>query len=370
MAMRRRSVILAAALGLVASATALAGEIQEVNLAMSPREICGNLRQISLGKLSRVAAAHDRSTVHASMQSGLDAPPASATVVLRLLVGGGMGPNGPAGLESVVAWRDSAGAWHAQRAEEPAPDLARDPDLPLAPLWPDDSPEPFIEGHLPEPGGLRLSSGALPALQGTLLDKALHEDSCLRLEPATLPSTIPLRGGGSATCVPDAAWRELEIRRGDTVQRYSRACRSIGAVGLIGEVLDGAALPGAPAYRARADLYNGMDNPTAPPLRAFLLARLPGLRFRDAEGESRIVGVRPASACGMALSLEDASGATREAELALAAGGRSYRRWIDDGVVALGENGRDPSLVAPGTVLALQLQGALFHLAHLCAVQP
>jgi hypothetical protein len=359
-----------AALGLVVVGAAAARDIEEVNASMGSREICRNLSQVSLRKLRPGAPAQDRSATHARMQSDLAAPPATAPVVLRLLVGGGMGARGPAGLESVVAWRDASGGWFAQRAEEVPPDPSNGPEVPLAPIWPEVAPKPLIEGHLREPGGLRLSSGPLPAAQGALLDRALREDSCLGLEPATLPPSIPLRGGGSEACVPDAAWRDLEIRRGDRLQRFSRACRSIGAVGLIGDVLDGAALPGAPVYRGRADLYDGTDHPTAPPLRAFLAARLPGLRYRDADGEASITAVHERAPCEMALSLRGAAGATREVALPLVARGRSYRAWIDDGVIALGEGGADPSLIAPGTVLALQVQGTLFHLPHLCAAQP
>lgn len=365
-----RSLAVLAAVGLALADAASAREIEEVHASMAPVEICRNLKQVSLKKLRSGAPARDLAATHARMQSGFPAPPASVPVVLRLLVGGGMGARGPAGLESVAAWRDASGAWFAQRSEEVAPDIAQGPELPLAPIWPNPTPKPVIEGHLQEPGGFQLSSGPLSAAQAALLDRALDEDSCLSLEPATFPPSIPLRGGGSAPCVPDSAWRHLEIRRGDTVQRYSRACRSIGPVGLIGHVLDGAALAGSPVYRGRADLYDGTDNPTAPPLRAFLSARLPGLRFRDARGEGSIASVRPLAPCAMALSLRDASGGTREAKLDFSAEGRTYRRWIDDGVVALGEGGADPSLVAPGTVPALQVQGALFHLAHLCAAQP
>lgn len=281
-----------------------------------------------------------------------------------------MGPRGPAGLESVIAWREPSGAWFAQRSEETAPDLVQDPGFPLAPVWPDPSPKPPIGGHLPEPGGLRLSAGALSAAEGAQLERALDGASCLSLEPPALPPLLPLRDGGSEPCVPDSAWRHLEIRQPNRLRRYSRACWSIGPVGLIGDTLDGAGLPGAPTYRNRADLYNGTENPTAPPLRAFLQARLPGLRYRHDGGEALITAVRRRDACTMTLSLEDDPGARREVELALDQPGRSYARWIDDGVVALGEGGTGPGLVATDTALALQLQGALFHLAHLCSAQP
>lgn len=368
--MLRRFLTPGAALGLLLSASAAARDIEHVSTSMTPRQVCENLLQVSLAKVGPGAPAADRTGVHAAMQSRWDAPPASATVVLSLLVGGGMGSHGPAGVESVVAWREPSGTWFARRAEEPTPGLAQGPDLPLAPAWPDPAPKPLVEGHLPAPGGLQLSSGPLPAAQAAQLDRALASESCLDREPASLPAVIPLRGGGSASCVPDAAWHELEVRRGDTVQRFSRACWSIGPVGLISTVLDGAALPRAPEYRARADLYNGTDNPTAPALRDFLSARLPGLRFRDAGGEGVVAAVRERAACDMALSLRDARGNSREVTLALVSPGRSYRAWIDDGGVALGEDGADPSLIAPGTVLALQVQGALFHLAHLCAAEP
>jgi hypothetical protein len=72
----------------------------------------------------------------------------------------------------------------------------------------------------------------------------------------------------------------------------------------------------------------------------------------------------------MTLSLDHGPGGTREVELAFVQPGRSYARWTGDGVVTLGEGGAGPALVASDTVLALQVQGALFHLAHLCSVQP
>jgi hypothetical protein len=349
---------------------AFALPIEETSASMTAPELCRNLLQVSLAKLRPAAPAPDRSAIHARMHSRPGPPPETASVELRLLVGGGMGARGPAGLESVVAWREPSGGWFARRSEEPAPDRVQDPGIPLAPVWPDPSPKPYIAGLLPEPGGLRLSSGALSPAEGAQLDRALDGASCLSLEPSILPALLPLRAGRSESCPPDSAWRELEIRQGDRVRRYVRACRSIGPVGLIGDTLDGAALPGAPAYRTRADLYNGTELPTAPALRDFLLARLPGLRYRDIGSESLIAGVRRRDACAMTLALDGRPGASREVELVLVQPRRAYARWLGDGVVALGEGGTDPALVATDTVLALQVQGALFHLAHLCSAQP
>lgn len=356
------------ALSLAMPARAAPRELREVDPAMTPRELCDNLRQLDLRRLKPTATPPDRSDTHARMQAGLPAPDEAAPVMIRALVGGGMGARGPAGLESVIAWRDGSGRWHAQRAEE-GDGRAMDPELPLAPLWPDPSPRPMMEGRIPTPGGMRLTSGPISPGESALLDKALLADSCIDLEPPSFPTELPLRRGGKTYCVPDSAWRHLEIRQAGTVRRFIRPCQSIGPVGLIGRTLDGLALPGAPVVRNRSDLYNGTSDATAPSLRAFLTERLPGVRYRDSTGEGVITVISHVAPCETRLELAVADGSKRSVAVRWKEP-RSYPLWIEDGVVALGRDGGDPSWIAPGTTLALQLQGALFHLYHSCDLQP
>lgn len=368
--MIRSLTILLAATGLAIPTDVRAQDIAEARIGMTSRQLCDNLQQVALRKVRPMLPAGDRTGLHARMQDKLPKPPQTASVVLSLLVGGGMGASGPAGLESIVAWRDANGRWFAQRAEEARAGMYDGPEVPLAPIWPDPSPKSLLRGHLPEPGGLRYSSGQLSASDGAQLDRALNADSCIGVEPPTLPSSIPLRSGGTVPCVPDSAWRHLEVRRGEVVQRYSRACYAIGPVGAIGALLDGVGLPGSPVYRNRADLYNGTESPLAPSLRAFLSAKLPETRLRDSRGEHEIVGVRHSAPCEMVLTLGPSAGRDREITVSLKGEDRSYGRWIENGVVPIGPIGADPSFVAPDTILGLQLQGALFHLPHLCEVQP
>lgn len=363
--MTRNVLTLALVLGLISQAPAKAREFKSVDSSMTPRQLCDNLLQVSLRKLRPMTEAGDRSAAHASLQQGLPPVKGSPPVVIRTLVGGGMGAYGPAGLESIVAWRDEGGRWRAQRAEEPSAGFVPYPEVPLAPLWPDPNPKPLIEGHVPQPGGLTLSSGQLSPGASAALDKALLDDSCINVEPPSLPPTLPLRRGGTAPCVPDSAWWHVEIRQGDVVRRYSRPCWTIGPVGLIAKTLDLAALPSAPIVKSRADLYNGTDAPTAASLRDFFTAKLPGIRYRDKEGEAVITAVRHTAPCASKLDLETGDGSRREVEVSWT-GERSFPQWISNGVVRLGMDDSGPSWIAPGSTVALQLQGAMFHMHHLC----
>lgn len=358
---------IAGACSLLLAAPLAARDLDPVRPLMSARELCDNLRQISLRRLAPVSAIPDRKDVHDRMHSRGSAIAADAPVVISVLVGGGMAARGPAGLESVIAWRDPGGTWYAQRSEEPAAGEYLEPGLPLAPLWPDPQPIPLVKGNIAPPGGLRLSGGLLPVQDGLALDRALAAESCLDLEPADFPASLLLRGGGRAPCVADSAWRHIELRQGRDVRRFFRPCQSVGPVGLIGQVLDGTVLPGAPSVGRRADLYNGTEAPTRSSLLAFLDAHLPNTVYRDETGdEHAVTAISHDAPCSSTLTLSRPDGSSRTVGIDWKQP-RSFPVWIEDGVVRLGTGNKDPSWIAPGTVRALQLQGVLFSLAYLCS---
>ncbi len=352
----------------LAPTMASARDLRQVDPGMNPRQLCDNLLQVALRKIRGNQSVDDLGVVHARMQSGFPAAAFEAPVVIRALIGGGMGASGPAGLESVVAWRDLQGQWRARRAEEVSGGRAEHPERPLAPLWPDPDPKPQIEGYLPAPGNLRLSSGELEDDQAELLEKALLQESCIRLEPPVMPPETPLRGGGSGPCIPDSAWYHLEVIQNGQTRRYSRSCLIIGPVGLIARTMDGLSLPSAPVVRGRADLYNGSESAGPESLRQFLTDRLPGVGYWDAKGEGTIVAIRHQPPCAATLVVTQTNGEAREVVVNWL-GVKSYASWIPDGVVTLTGEPEPSAWIAPSTTLALQLQGALWNL-QFCGSEP
>ncbi|QPQ56102.1 hypothetical protein IC614_05915 [Allosphingosinicella flava] len=359
-------ILVGLSLTLVPLDAAMAAELVPVDGDMSARELCDNLLQVSLRKAAKEKPLVDAGPLHAGLQRGLPEPPADA-LTIRVLIGGGIGSHGPAGLESVVAWRDANGRWEARRAEERRRGMPPEPERPLAPVWPDPNPKPLIEGHIPQPSSLEISAGPLPQQAVQSIERALLPSSCIQLEPPRMPVDLPLKGGGRLPCVPDSASWHIEIRQGGNVQRYERPCRLVGPAGLIAQTLDYVALPAAPIVRSRKDLYNGVEYPSAESLRLFLSDRLPGILYRDAQGEGRIRSIRHVQACAAVMQVEGADGGIREIGIDWRKP-RGFPQWISDGVVELDGEGDavGSAWIAPGTTLALQLQGALWSLFYNC----
>jgi len=339
------------------------GSVEQIGAGATPAEACVNLKQAKVAfedpAYADLAALDAR---HEEVRGSPALVTPEAARFLRIMIGGGMTNEGPGGPESVVAWRDAAGAWSVSRIYH-SYRSPPSPEYPMPPQW----PQPAGKGDKPglfQPGDWTLihQAGTMTTEQGAALD-AMLAAPCFGQEPAYLPRELPLSSGDFAMCGYDPIFWSLEVHEGGTARVYGRPCRLIGPVGAVISMVSSARLGQVPAaFSRRSDVYAADDTPTLAETQAFAAAVLPGALFKTGEeAPRRILSYTPGKACDGTLRLEGAGEVHRDWSSV-----KSLPSW-PDGADSIFDHGDGVDrLTFDGTTRAMMFDGAIGGFTFLC----